>query len=125
MTAGPWQEFGKRRDFWISILLESIKKLPEHDRLAVTNLRFPHEQVPLTEAGFYHYLILCSEETRFERSHANMQTHLALSNNVSERYARELATKLPDEQIIWNDHRPVPGGHKYLTVPQFIESIST
>jgi len=117
---GNWENFGKEVDFWIRMLISRLEDEQPHDRLAVTNLRFPHEQKPLLEAGFEQYLVLCTEETRQERNNGTpIPAHL--SGNVSERFAAQLAKTLPEHRIIWNDHRPMPADMKYLTVGKFKE----
>jgi len=116
---GPWHEFGSRADFWVQLLLGRIEDMPPHDRIAITNMRFPHEQKPLLDHGFEQYLVMCSEETRQERNNGPIPAHL--SANVSERFAQQLVRTLPEHRIIWNDHRPMPEDKKYLTVGKFKE----
>jgi len=119
-----WGEFGKRSDFWIDILLKrnAAKIRCAVSRVAVTNCRFEHEQAPLVAAGFRQYLVMCSESTREVRNGGPIPK--ATGENVSERYARQLALELPDSQIIWNDD-PVlmPKGRKYLSVEEFKKSL--
>jgi hypothetical protein len=122
---GPWSEFGKRKDFWVKILIDRLADFPEHDNVAVTNLRFEHEEIPLIAAGFDQWLVLCSEETRRERAEAkpnfNIAGYIENSNDISERYAKNLAQRIDDDFVIWNDHREMPAGRNFLTINQFLE----
>lgn len=89
--------------------------------LCVSSVRYEHELSPLKHHGFEHYLVMCSEETRQERMKAKgYQPNLQDANDISESLARKLATTLPDNQIIWNDHRPMPEGKSYHLLADFV-----
>lgn len=113
-----WSKYGTHhpnKDFWVKILLERADKL---DRVANVNTRFDHELEPLRLNGFHHYHVRCSEETRLERLGGEAVDPKTL-NDLSEQFALKCNDTMPDERIIWNDHRPVPEGKQYITVDQF------
>jgi hypothetical protein len=114
-----WSEFGTRKDFWIQAMIQRLTNEGRDQRAAVTNARFANETAALKQCGFAQYLVACSKITRIERNGGPISEEI--DNSHSERYARELYESLPDEQIIWNDHRPMPPDRKFLTVPQFLE----
>lgn len=118
---GDWSMYGSAPDFWIRMLLTRLKVSPPRGAVAVTNCRFEHELALLTEAGFEHYVVACSEETRRERYRARNGVDIPASvdNDVSEKLARELIKTFADRRIIWNDHRPMPMFRRYLTVEEF------
>jgi hypothetical protein len=112
-----WDRFGSRKDFWIAGCLGGPDMMLP--RIAITNVRFDHELEPLEQSGFLHYLVLCSEKTREQRYGGPIPDKI--NQDVSEQYARQLATTLPDLRIIWNDSEPMPEGHKYYTLEKFAE----
>ncbi len=113
-----WGSFGIRKDFWVTDLLDRLYNRHNNDNVVVTNVRFEHEIVPMRDAGFQHYLVLCSEETRRERYGGRIPPEI--DNDKSEEFARELVNTIADEHVIWNDTRePVPARKNYLTVEQF------
>ena len=122
-----WTEFGNRKDFWVNILLQRIDQVqltPGKIGVAMTSCRFNHEIDPLKAAGFDHYLVMCSEETRQERmAAAGYVQKPEEAADTSERLAKELETCMPPYYIIWNDHRPKPDA-TMLTVAEFVEKIN-
>lgn len=120
-----WDGFGRRADFWVVDLLSRLEAFHKNDNVVVTNVRFRHELVPMQAAHFHHYLVACSERTRRERfwrtpTKAAIPIPEEIDKDASEELARQLLKELPDERIIWSDHRPMPKGKTYLTVEQFI-----
>jgi hypothetical protein len=135
-----WTEFGKRNDFWINILLlrtgltgtvnrrlgqlRLFESGTEDDPLniAVTNARFDHELSPLVNAGFSHYHVRCTEESRRERMlQLGYQVKETDANDHSEQMAIRLNADMPDHRVIWNDHRPMPEGRQFLSLDAFME----
>lgn len=118
-----WSSFGTRKDFWVRILLDRIELTSTPDNTTihgVTNVRFDHELKPLQEAGFDHFHVRCSPETRLERMTAKgYKPNYQESNDPSEALAARLDIEMPDHMVIWNDHRPMPIGKNYLTLEQF------
>jgi hypothetical protein len=123
-----WEEYGTRTDFWVSILLNRVQKLRvlEHNRNAdptrvgVVNIRFEHEHDPMAKSSFEHYHVMCSEETARERMEAKGYALTPeADNDKSEQLAKRLDVEMPEDRVIWNDHRPVPAGKKYLTLAEF------
>jgi len=136
-----WQEYGTRTDFWVNALLVRIglRPLPSHldlekhpdlpDRIliktdkpiiAVTNARFSHEMEPLRDAGFLHYHVQCSEETRRERMAAiGYVPNEKEAGDRSEWMAQEFNRNCSHDRVIWNDHRPMPEGKRFLSVGDF------
>jgi hypothetical protein len=119
-----WQDFGTRSDFWVIDLLERVANYYSKHNVVVTNVRFRHELEPMKAGGFEHYLVVCSPRTRRERYWNDMAKGIIpipkhIDEDVSEQMARDLLGELPDERIIWNDHRSMPKGKKYLTVEEF------
>ena len=121
MSEVNWGQFGLSKTFWADALIARIRTM-ELDvpaaRHAVTNCRFEHEREPLRRAGFEHYLVLCTEETR-ERRHGGPIPR-EINFDISEQFARDLANEFPDPQIIWNDDAPMPADHRYLTTDEFV-----
>lgn len=99
-----WYRFGLIRTFWVDGLIRRVKR--NDGPIAVTNVRFEHELEPLKAAGFEHYLVACTDETRAARYGRPIPPHLDL--DPSERMAAELEKTMPPERIIWNDHLPSP-----------------
>lgn len=137
-TYVDWSEFGKRNDFWINILLlrtgltGSVSRRlgqlrlfeagAEDDPLniAVTNARFDHELDPLVKAGFSHYHVRCTEETRRERMmQLGYQVKETDANDHSEQMAIRLNADMPDHRVVWNDHRSMPEGRQFLSLDAF------
>lgn len=119
-----WPSFGTRSDFWVSDLLDRVENFHNNDKIVVTNVRFRHELEPMKSGGFSHYLVACSAKTRRARywgDHAKSFIPIPkdIDLDVSEAMARELYSELSDNQIIWNDSRPMPKGKKFLTVEEF------
>lgn len=120
-----WQDFGRRKDFWVSDLLERIENYHREQCVVVTNVRFRHELEPMKVGGFEHYLVVCSEATRRERYWGSPEQKYIpipkeIDEDVSEEMARQLLNEMPEKRIIWSDHRPMPAGKHYLTVEQFV-----
>ncbi len=132
-----WSEYGKRKDFWVNILLSRLginnkarrsgqmplfdSGYPESLQVAITNARFDHELNPLANAGFDHFHVRCSEETRAERMvKAGYQVKPTDATDHSEHMAIRLNADMPDRRVIWNDHRPMPEGRRFLTLDQFL-----
>jgi len=135
-----WSEYGSRKDFWVNILLTRLGLVGQlferdHDsnylfpemrngkpyRIGITNARFAHELDTCTSVGFAHYHVRCTEETRRERMlMSNYAFDPKADNDVSELLAGRLDKDIPDYQVIWNDFRPMPEGHRFLTVSEFV-----
>ncbi len=149
-----WEQYGRRQDFWVNILLQRlglrpvptfVKRVPEFgqegeilltrtsqinnalvpENVAVTNVRFDHELEPLAGAGFQHYHVMCSEETRQRRMReAGYVVKAEEQNDTSEALAKRLDTEMPEEWVIWNDDAPVPPGKGYLIMADFLHKVS-
>jgi imidazoleglycerol phosphate dehydratase HisB len=119
MSEIKWDRFGKDKTFWVDALLSRVRNSYSDTDLAVTNCRFPHELGPLKEAGFKHFLVRCSEKTRIARHGGPIPD----KNNfdISEQMARDLASTMRDDHIIWNDDNPIPAVYSYLTVEEFVK----
>lgn len=128
-----WSEYGSRQDFWANILLIRLGLRPvgssqtflfsdlRPNNIAITNARFDHELRPIKSAGFKHFLVACSEDSRRERmAKLGFSPTAKDQQDISEQLAQRL--DLPDERIIWNDHRPMPASRQFLTLDQFVES---
>ena len=117
-----WENFGKSRTLWVDMLLNRLQGIEQN--CAITNVRFPHEVEFCADMDIPLYLVECSLETRMERLAAagSKLTEKELKD-TSEKLPGELRKTLPDHQIIWNDHRPMPEGHRYLLVPEFCEVV--
>lgn len=115
-----WSQFGKKQTFWVDFLTAEATWPENYNaQLAVVNVRYPHEAFALTMAGFQHYLVASTRETRVERNGCPIPEKT--ENDCSEHYARSLRYVFADDQIIWNDHRQMPKLHKYLTVEEFVK----
>lgn len=119
-----WDDFGRCSAFWVSDLLDRVENFHAHDKVVVTNVRFPHELEPMKAEGFEHYLVMCSERTRRERywndpAKSGIPIPEAIDFDTSEAMARALVETMPSNRIIWNDHRKVPKGAAYLLAEDF------
>jgi len=114
-----WEEYGTRKDFWVRTLIRRLEEFDSRDPVAVTNVRFAHEAMPLATEGFEHYLVMCTEGTRAHRNGGSLPE--ATKNDLSEQYAQRLATTLPDDRIIWNDDVQTADSGRYLSVQEFLE----
>lgn len=141
-----WSEYGSRQDFWVNIalmrlgLVESSRMqptaycidsrqrllfpIPQRDpyALAITNARFTHELAPCRNAGFEHFHVRCSEETRRLRMMmAGYEFKAQDDADASEAMARSLDSDMDDARVIWNDVNPPPPGRDYLSVTDFVQ----
>lgn len=122
-----WSQYGKVKSFWIDILLKDIQATPvPASGYAIVNIRFDHELHPARCHGFQLFHVACSEETRQERMAAKgyVQTKTEAAD-ASEMLAHTMAAELPDHQIIWNDHRPMPEGKQYHEVGAWLAHVAT
>lgn len=135
-----WSEYGRRQDFWVNICLTclglvgtrftpdepgSLFPCRQPKAVAITNARFMHELKPCRSAGFNHYHIRCTEETRRERMEMRgYKFNENADNDVSEQLAKQFDSDLPDNTVVWNDTRPAPTGRSYLTVDRFVGLIN-
>lgn len=142
-----WTEYGKRKDFWVNILLMKLglRALPglkqitsqaelfaefqnKDARYAIVNARFDHEFEPIMGAGFRHFHVMCSDETRRERMLAKGYVITDKENlDKSEQLAwklnqQALAGVFPAANVIWNDHRPTPNGLNFLKLDDFLKT---
>ena len=119
-----WEAFGRKQSFWLDILLRDLEHSPKDayasfNGICMSSTRFRHELEPLVKAGFKHYLVACSEQTRRARMTAAGCTYTeAELNDESEQLAKDLYAELPPERIIWNDTEPKPDA-RFLSVEQF------
>jgi len=136
-----WSEYGSRQDFWVNILLTRlglVGKLFERDhegnflfpemdngkpyRIGITNARFEHELKRCETAGFEHFHVRCTEDTRRERMlMSGYDYDPKADKDVSEQMAFQLDSEVSDDQVIWNDFRSMPPGRKFLTVEDFVD----
>lgn len=134
-----WSEFGKRQDFWVNIALTGLaiqsrtlaKKaqdflFPEMNqqpgmRLAITNARFAHELQPCLRAGFRHFHVRCSEETRRLRMIAAGYEYRPQDDaDTSEALAKQFDSDMQDRCVVWNDNEPAPAGRDYMALDEFV-----
>jgi hypothetical protein len=137
-----WSEYGKRKDFWVNILLTrlgltgdlferedsflfpSMRNGQTH-RIGITNARFEHELNRCKSMGFEHFHIRCTEDTRRQRMIASGYEFDPKSDqDLSELMAFKLDACVPDTQVIWNDFRPMPNRVGFLTVDDFIDHVN-
>lgn len=135
-----WTEYGKRNDFWVNILLTKLGLVGDINprngqthlfdagidangyNVAVTNTRFDHELKPLRRAGFEHFHVMCSEETRCERmAKAGYVYQRQTLTDYSEQMAARLNVEMPESRVIWNDFRPMPSSRRFITLDAFAE----
>lgn len=125
-----WAEYGKRKDFWVNILLHRLGLVKErvgvpvddttNRMVAVTNARFYHELEPMRAAGFDHFHVVCSQETREERMrNAGYAIRRDEQLDTSEHMAMQFDQEIGDNQIVWNDHRPMPRTRNFMTIHDF------
>lgn len=130
-----WEEYGQRQDFWVNILLQRLQDSPTTSisfpavaphRLCVTNARFTHELQPLLRAGFKHYHVMCSENTRQTRMLMKGYDYRAREDeDASEKLAKVFDRTLPDSSIIWNDNlEPMPEDRAYMPLTEFLDRVS-
>ncbi len=136
-----WTQYGMRQDFWVNIALTrlGLTSSVEHNgqtflfplpvrsepyNLAITNSRFDHELKPCRNAGFNHFHVRCSENTRQVRmAMAGYNVRPEDDNDASEAMAKRLDMDMPEHQAIWNDTEPMPSGKRYLTIHDFINML--
>ena len=135
-----WEEYGLRKDFWVNILLTRLGLIGtmftrdpllfaemgnQAYRIGITNARFQYQLDLCKAVGFEHYHVRCSEETRRERMlMVDYEFDPKADQDVSEQMAMQFDQSMPDEQVIWNDHRPMPEGRKFLSVQDFAELVN-
>lgn len=112
-----WNHFGKDKNFWINIMAERIADLPASEKWGVSNSRTLDEVNFLTARGFEHWHVMCSPETRRERLGGGFSP--TTEANWTERMAAKLDQNIPENRVIWNDHRGQPEGKNYVSVPEF------
>ena len=107
---------------WLYPRTEAEQQEAEGAKFAIVNVRFDHEDAPLRNSKFERFHVMCSEETRRERMEkAGYLFVESTDNDLSEQMAKRLNVDMPDSRVIWNDHRPMPAGRKYLTVAEFMD----
>lgn len=98
-----WREFGLRRDFWVESLLERYKSY-DSEKVAVVNVRFLHELEPLGKKGFTFYVVVSTDEERYERLQRTFDKRLDC--DTSEQMAKEILGDLElgrmKMNVIWN-----------------------
>ena len=131
-----WSEFGLRQDFWVNIALTSLGLTTEAGQsfllprpaynLAITNSRFEHELQPCLKAGFEHYHVRCSEQTRRDRMMlSGYELRPQDDNDASEQMAQRLNMDMPEQRVIWNDaSEVVPSGKRYMSVQDFVDQFT-
>jgi hypothetical protein len=133
-----WSKFGFDADIWINALLKRsepiISKEPDR-RYAVTNVRFDNELKALQGAGWEHWHVMCSDETRNARlRQAGLDPAGNAQRDASEHIARafdasvvkNIKTKQRGSMLrcIWSDDRvPCPSARIY-TVDQWLQEIA-
>ncbi len=118
-----WTRYGRAVSFWVDVLLgrSDVKdQTYAQTGIAIVNARFDHEFAPLMADGFEHFHVKCSEKTRRSRIE---HYDAAADNDTSEQMAIRLDTEAPDNKVIWSDHEPMPEGHSYWTVENFVAEI--
>lgn len=134
-----WDLFGKIPNFWSYALMNAkpVNSRIQEGPFLVTNSRFEEDLECFSKAGWKHYHVMCSRETRIERLKAlGEKVDWPLNNDyrvehlnvdISERYSTLLdnlityphifepgmVCPIPTSQVIWNDHRP-PFKHSLL-----------
>jgi len=116
-----WDAYGRSRTFWVDIMLNRPDMRDDtyaKTGVGIVNARFDHEFAPLMAAGFRHFHVQCSPETRRER--IEHYDHAA-DNDTSEQMAIRLDREATDDVVIWNDPAPMPEGRDLWTVEGFCE----
>lgn len=116
-----WKEFGTRDDFWINIVVQraeqNLRDNPDA-KIAVVNARFENEVEALKRAGFQHFHVKCSTQTRIERIGGNY--HPEMENDVTEQMAVRMDETMTGPAVIWNDHRSPEPGRGYTQLKDFV-----
>jgi hypothetical protein len=127
-----WSEYGKRADFWVNIALirlglrrAQIQNMPvpqmQPKDIAITNARFEHEHEPCIQAGFSHFHVQCSQETRLKRMASSGYVYKPdIDNDASEQMAQGYDRHMADRRVVWNDSAPMPAGRHFMTVNEFL-----
>lgn len=133
-----WSEYGQRQDFWVNIALTRLgltdsaeangqtflfpQPVRDPFNLAITNSRFEHELKPCRAAGFNHFHVRCSENTRKVRMQmAGYTVRPEDENDASEAMAKRLDMDMPEHQVIWNDTEAMPDGKRYIRTNEFVD----
>jgi hypothetical protein len=106
-----WHEFGNDR-LWVDALLRRVAGM--EGRVAVSNVRFENEYKALSEAGWEHWHVMCSQQTWEKRLKASgMVPNSPLLTDTSEQLAItmdkdtlahiKLKPTGPKLRVIWND----------------------
>ena len=133
-----WMKFGSDPDLWINALLKRsepvIAKEPDR-RYAVTNVRFDNELKALKGAGWEHWHVMCSAETRNLRlrqagldpdGNAQRDTSEHISRSFDASVVKNIKQKQRGAMLrcIWSDDRvPCPSARIY-TVNQWLQEIA-
>ena len=86
-----WEGFGKAKDFWNKIVISRAQLILKKDsniRIAVVNARFPDELDTFAQAGFQHFHVKCSNETRIKRIGSKYDPKM--EEDATETFAKEL-----------------------------------
>lgn len=120
-----WDNYGRIKSFWVDIMLNRPDMKDQtyaKSGVGIVNARFDHEFAPLMAAGFKHFHVQCSEETR--RSRIEHYDPVA-DTDTSEQMAIRLDREAPDSVVIWNDPASQPTGRELWTVDGFCEWLET
>jgi hypothetical protein len=120
-----WDDYGRVRTFWVDIMLnrpDMRDNTYAKTGVGIVNARFDHEFAPLIAAGFRHFHVQCSNETRLSRIE---HYDAAADTDTSEQMAIRLDREAPDNIVIWNDTAPQPSGRELWTVDGFCEWLET
>jgi hypothetical protein len=133
-----WDSFGRNQRIWVDAALSRVAQFETANpgaKIAIVNARFEHEFLPLREAGFEHYHVMCSPKTWAKRLHAaGLSTDNPAVIDPSESLARGLdadVTKKISAQksgamlkAIWSDDEVGSPSARIYSTSQFLKSVS-
>lgn len=137
--AVDWDTFGRSKRVWVDAAFRRIEAyLEQHpgSKVAIVNARFEHEFLPLREAGFEHYHVMCSQKTWAARlAQSGLNEASPNVKDLSERLAHGLDADVikkisaqksgPMLKAIWNDDKAPSPSPRLYSLPQFLASANT
>ena len=105
-----WDEFGHNKNFWIDVTVSRANEETQRNpslKLAIVNARFQEEVDAFKNAGFVHFHVKCSNETRIKRIGEHYDPKMEL--DVTEAFSAKMDKDLTGTNVLWNDDAPNPG----------------
>jgi len=133
-----WSKFGLDEAIWAEALLNRISPIISKEpgrRYAITGIRFENELRILKDAGWQHWHVMCSDETRNQRLRAaGLDPDGHAQQDLSERVARSFDASVRKHsqqkqrgsmlRCIWDDEKaPCPSARIY-TLNQWLQEIA-